>query len=186
MRIVTNQVPFPHTIIYDYYAPREYSLMFAELHKLKPLMSDKTNDGDPRSNGMIGLSLDKHFRNDRSKSDILTYNRQIFDITERLVSDNPMLNYLDMCNDDLTQINFYPDGSEYQSHADHATISAVTLFCHEPRTFKGGHLKFAKQEYIPNLENNSIILFPSYEAHEVTKTQGTGRFSINQFYFINR
>ena len=80
MRIVTNQVPFPHTIIYDYYAPREYSLMFAELHKLKPLMSDKTNDGDPRSNGMIGLSLDKHFRNDRSKSDILTYNLSLIHI----------------------------------------------------------------------------------------------------------
>lgn len=178
MRIVTTQVPFPHTIIYDYYAPREYSVIYSELHRLKPVMADI-------GNGVKGLSLDNHYKADKTKSDILTHSKQLFDVIERLISDNPMLNYLDMSNDTTTEIHSYDDGSFHSSHKDKATISSITLFCNEPRTFKGGHLKFAKQEYIPNLENNSIILYPSYESHEITKTQGSGRFSINQFYFIN-
>ena len=34
------------------------------------------------------------------------------------------MKYLDMANDDSTQVNYYPDGSDYKHHADHATISS--------------------------------------------------------------
>lgn len=147
-------------------------------------MKDKTQTGDPRSNGMIGLSLDWYYQEDRSKSHILNVNRMIFNISDQLV-ENPFLNYLDMTNDDLTQVNYYPDGSDYKHHADHAVVSAVTTFWNE-KTFEGGELYFKEHNYTPYLETNTMILFPSFEQHEVTKVTGEGRYSVNQFFFVNR
>lgn len=185
MRIHNLETPFPHTIIYDYYSPREASLILQELQSLQPQMSDKTETGDPRSNNMLGLSLDWFYQKDRSQSNILNFNRQIFNITDKLI-ENKFMNYLDMVNEDLTQVNYYPDGSEYLHHADHAVISAVTTFWDSPKTFSGGKLYFKEYDYTPYMENNTIVLFPSFEQHEVTKVQGTGRYSVNQFFFVNR
>ncbi len=185
MRIHNLNAPFPHTIIYDYYSPRESSLILQELQSLVPVMTDKKATGDPRSDGMLGLQLDWHYKDDRSKSNILQYNRQIFDITDKF-ADNKFMKYLDMCNEDLTQANYYPDGSEYKDHADHAVISAVSTFWEDPKTFSGGKLFFPEYDYSPYMENNTVILFPSFELHQVQKVQGNGRFSLNQFFFINR
>jgi len=71
MRIQHLTTPFNHTLIYDMYSPQEYSLILTELKSLKPYMADKTQTGDPRSNGMTGLSLDWHYKENRSQSDIL-------------------------------------------------------------------------------------------------------------------
>ena len=185
MRIHNLVNPFPHSIIYDFYSPREMSLILQELHSLKPTMADKSSTGDPRAEGMIGLSLDQHYWGQREKSNILTFNRNIFNITDKL-HENSYMKYLDMANDDLTQVNYYPDGSDYKHHADHATISSVTTFWDDPKSFKGGKLYFKEYDYSPYMENNTMVLFPSFEQHEVTKVQGNGRFSVNQFYFINR
>jgi len=185
MRIHNLNTPFPHTIIYDYYSPRESSLILQELHSLRPVMKDKTGTGDPRSSNMVGLSLDWHYQADRSKSHILNFNRQIFNLTDKL-KENKFMTYLDMVNEDLTQINYYPDGSEYLHHADHAVISAVSTFWESPKTFEGGKLFFKEYDYSPYMENNTVVLFPSFEQHEVTKVKGHGRYSINQFFFVNR
>jgi len=184
MRIQHLTTPFNHTLIYDMYSPQEYSLILTELKSLKPYMADKTQTGDPRSNGMTGLSLDWHYKENRSQSDILNLNRHVLTITDQLI-ENPFLNYLDMTNVDLTQVNYYPDGSNYNHHADHAVISAVSTFWDE-KTFKGGELHFKEYDYTPYMESNTMILFPSFEQHEVTNVTGEGRFSINQFFFINR
>lgn len=185
MRIINLTVPFNHTIIYDYYSPRDESLIWKELNELSPVLADKKATGDPRSNGMLGLSLDWHYKDDRSKSHTLQANRLIYNITDEL-KENPFMKYLNMANEDLTQVNYYPDGSSYAHHADHATISAVTTFWKTPKEFTGGELKFPEYNYTPHMDNNTIILFPSFEQHEVSTVIGKGRFSINQFYFINR
>jgi len=185
MRIHNFTKPFSHTIIYDYYSPREASLILQELQSLLPVMVTKQETGDPRSNGMLGLQLDWHYKEDRSKSHILNFNRQIFNITDKL-KENKFMTYLDMSNEDLTQANYYPDGSEYHHHADHAVISAVSTFWEEPKTFSGGQLTFPDYNYTPYMENNTVVLFPSFELHEVQKVQGNGRFSLNQFFFLNR
>jgi Rps23 Pro-64 3,4-dihydroxylase Tpa1-like proline 4-hydroxylase len=185
MRIINLTAPFNHTIIYDYYSPRDESLIWNELNELSPILADKTTTGDPRSSGMLGLNLDNFYQEDRTKSHILQANRLIYNITDEL-KENSFMKYLDMTNDDLTQLNYYPDGSSYAHHADHATISAVTTFWKTPKEFTGGELKFTEYEYTPHMDNNTIILFPSFEQHEVTKVIGKGRFSLNQFYFINR
>lgn len=184
MRIQHLTVPFNHTLIYDIYSPQQYSLVLQELQQLKPHLQDKTQSGDPRSKGMLGLSLDWYYQEDRSKSHILNTNRMIFDMTDKLV-ENPFLTYLDMSNEDLTQVNYYPDGSDYAHHADHAVISAVTTFWNE-RTFIGGELYFKEYDYSPYMESNTMILFPSFEQHEVTEVTGEGRYSVNQFFFIKR
>ena len=61
MRIINLTVPFNHTIIYDYYSPRDESLIWNELNELSPILADKTTTGDPRSSGMLGLNLDNFY-----------------------------------------------------------------------------------------------------------------------------
>ena len=73
----------------------------------------------------------------------------------------------------------------YHGHRDSAVMSAVSLFYKEPKPYKGGELVFPEHRYTPNIVNNSIMIFPSFELHAVNPVQGPGRFSLNQFFFVN-
>ena len=77
------------------------------------------------------------------------------------------------------------DGSDYKYLSTLFPISSLQPW-DDPKSFKGGKLYFKEYDYSPYMENNTMVLFPSFEQHEVTKVQGNGRFSVNQFYFINR
>jgi predicted 2-oxoglutarate/Fe(II)-dependent dioxygenase YbiX len=73
----------------------------------------------------------------------------------------------------------------YHGHRDSAVMSAVSLFYREPKPYKGGELVFTEHRYTPDIVNNSIMIFPSFELHAVNPVQGPGRFSLNQFFFVN-
>ena len=49
MRIINLTVPFNHTIIYDYYSPRDESLIWKELNELSPVLADKKAKTSPLS-----------------------------------------------------------------------------------------------------------------------------------------
>ena len=134
---------------------------------------------------MTAVQLDRHYINRRNDSKILTHNRKMFYLEEEL-KDNPFARYLPYTNDDVTQLNYYKDGAEYKHHADHGVLSAVTILHDEPKQYIGGDLVFTDYNYIPKLKNNTTILFSSFQQHGVTPCAGNGRYSINQFYFINR
>ena len=85
MQIRTNQTPFVHTIINDYFEDAELPSVFSEINYLNKHSQDTQNNGDPKSSNMTAVHLDKHYKEDRHVSSILRYNRKIFNIE---LSDN--------------------------------------------------------------------------------------------------
>ena len=181
MQINTYKVPFVHTIINNYFEESELPSVFSEIDYLNRHSQDTQNNGDPKSSNMTAVHLDKHYKQDRHVSSILRYNRKIFDID---LQDNVFGNYIKMCNLDVTQLNCYNGDGSYASHPDLAVMSAVTLLYKEPKQFTGGELCFSDYGYTPKMDNNTTILFPSFEQHEVKHIKGKGRFSLNQFFFV--
>ena len=175
--------PFHHTIIYDYFSDVELSEVWTEIDELVQHCKDTREEGDPRAVNMSSVHLDKHYASDRSKSKILTHNRKIFDLQEEL-KENIFSQFIWQSNFDVTQLNMYENGL-YHEHRDSAVMSAISLFYREPKPYKDGELVFPEHDYIPNIVNNSIMIFPSYELHAVKPVQGPGRFSLNQFFFVN-
>ena len=94
-------------------------------------------------------------------------------------------NYIKMCNFDVTQLNCYNGDGSYAPHPDLAVMSAVTLLHEDPKQYTGGELCFSDYDYTPKMENNTTILFPSFEQHEVKHIKGSGRYSLNQFFFVH-
>jgi|TARA_B100001113_G_C20960690_1_gene557303 predicted 2-oxoglutarate/Fe(II)-dependent dioxygenase YbiX len=182
MQISTHQKPFVHTIIDDFFEDAELPSVFSEIDYLNQHATDTKDNGDPKSSNMNAVHLDKHYKEDRYVSSILRYNRKIFDLD---LSENIFSNYLKMCNFDVTQLNCYNGDGSYDLHPDLGVLSAVTLLFKEPKQFTGGQLSFSDYNYVPHLKNNSLILFPSFVQHEVKPIKGSGRYSLNHFFFVH-
>jgi len=194
MKIVQLTKPFYHTIIYDFYTPKEEASIWEELNFLNQpgKLLDRTFNGDPlASDNKLGLHLDKAYGKYRHLSNILTINRKIFNIRNSLL-ENPFAKYLEICDQDYSFISYYPDKSFYAPHFDRFTLSSITTFWRMPQNFTGGNLQFLDYKYVPQMKHNTIILFPSFEMHEVTpvhikksaEAKGLSRYTINQFMMI--
>ena len=183
MQVNTYKVPFVHTIINNYFEDAELPSVFSEINYLNKHSQDTQDNGDPKSSNMTAVHLDKHYKENRHVSSILRYNRKIFELKEQL-KDNVFANYLQMCNLDVTQLNCYDKDSSYGLHPDHAVLSAVTLLYEAPKRFTGGELQFTDYGYTPKMDNNTLVLFPSFIQHEVKPVIGEGRYSLNHFFFV--
>ena len=191
MKIIQFTEPFYHTIIYDFYTPEEEKSIWQEIEFLNQpgKLLDKTFNGDPKaSDNKLGLHLDKAYGQYRNVSNILTINRKIFNIRDQLL-ENPFAKYLEICDQDFTFLSYYPDKSFYAPHFDRFTVSSITTFWRQPQQFTGGDLRFTEHNYVPQMEHNTLILFPSFETHEVTPVsiddeEGFSRYTINQFMMI--
>lgn len=192
MRVENLSEPFFHSIVYDFYNQEEEKLIWQELNFLNKLgkLLPPTETGDPNSSpNKVGVFLDRLYKNHRNFSNILNVNRKIFKI-KNLLYENPFSRYLPLVDEDLTMISYYEDGSYYLPHHDSYIISSVTTFWKRPKMFSGGKLTFVEYDYIPEMDHNTMILFPSYEEHEVSEIEMesndgiNGRYTINQFFNI--
>ncbi len=194
LKIVQLKEPFYHTIIHDFYTPEEEQGIWQEIEFLNQpgKLLDKNQNGDPRaSENKLGLALDDAYGQYRHLSNILTVNRKIFNFCDQLL-ENPFANYLILCDHDFSFLSYYPDKSYYAPHFDRFTVSTITTFWRLPQKFTGGELQFTEYDYTPDMRHNSLILFPSYEFHNVTplsidkelEDKGLSRYTINQFMII--
>ena len=183
MQVKNLQEPFAHSIIDNFFDDAELPSVFSEINYLHKHSQDTKRTGDPKSNRMNAVHLDMHYKQDRHVSSILRYNRKIFELKEQL-KDNVFANYLQMCNLDVTQLNCYDKDTSYGLHPDHAVLAAVTLLYEAPKRFTGGELQFTDYGYTPKMDNNTLVLFPSFIQHEVKPVIGEGRYSINHFFFV--
>lgn len=191
MEIIHYKSPFYHTIIRDFYTEEEQIMMWQEIDFLnqpgKLLPPKYTGDPDASQN-KLGLFLDDFYGKNRQISNILTINRKIFNIFDFKNNENPFLNYLSICDKDETMISYYSNNSYYKSHYDMFVLSSVTLFHRFPKKFSGGNLMFNEYGYIPDIKHNSMIIFPSFERHSVSRIKveednyKDGRYTINQFF----
>lgn len=182
--------PFPHTMFYDFYDKAVLQSIWQELDFLNQpdkLMNNSIIGDTPAPEHKSGLYLDDVYPH-RPMSNILMANRKLFDVADDV--DNYFLrNQLKAANCDFTWLCYYYSGTYYGSHPDRCMLSAVTTFWREPKAFTGGDLTFTNYGYVPDMQTNTVILFPSFEPHEVTEitvahedtVKGLSRWSMNQF-----
>jgi len=186
-------------VIQDFYDDRELKLIWKELDYLnskgKFLPPEKTGAArDPKGNIIKrnkGLFLDEYYSN-RNFSNILTVNRKLWTITEKLAKDNLNFRYLKSCNSDVTLVNYYENKDYYKRHTDTAVYTVLSYFYKEPKMFSGGNLKLLDYDTEIEVKNNMVIYIPSILFHEVTPiimeqeflNKGYGRYCMAQFLFI--
>ena len=190
MFIRNYQTPFYHTIIDNFYTDDELRLIWQELDFITPNLLPPKDTQSISPAMKKGVFLHDLYKN-MEFSNIFKMSRKLFTagISEAR-SQNPFLDYLKHKNADSTLINYYTNKAFYSHHQDDSIITAVTALWKEPRAFTGGDLRFPDYDYTSNLSNNSVIIFPGFTEHEVTKVEmdnqqvGYGRYSITQFMTI--
>ena len=192
MQIITLLEPFPHYIVHDFFTESELSDIWNEIDHLHKTNSfkDKEQTGDPVSKNKIGIILDQHYVNDRSKSAMLNAYGKIFKLGP-FIKNKHLYNFVTDSNYDCTYFSYYPNNSEYKPHTDFSSMSAVYTLWKEPKQFTGGDLFFPNDNYVPDLRPNSLVIFPSHQLHGVTKVTcddnlvGSSRYSICKFITKN-
>lgn len=141
----------------------------------------------------LALGLDTVYL-DRRVSSILTENRKTFslemmDFCEKY---HYFFKYLRFANKDSTLVNYYENSHYYKSHRDDATVTTLSFFYQNPKSFSGGNL-IIEGELEIECAYNRFIIFPSILLHEVQKIsideelvgKNFGRYSITQLMSIN-
>jgi Rps23 Pro-64 3,4-dihydroxylase Tpa1-like proline 4-hydroxylase len=183
-----------YAIIEDFYSPEELSAIWSELN----ILLDNDMLLDPNATGSAidvnknliknnkALWLDAHYI-DRETSKILQINRKIFNkqLTDDLVSHNPIFRFLQSCNYDSTMISYYETGHYYKPHVDLAVFTVLTYFFKEPKKFTGGDFKLVDFDITITPKNNMVVIMPSCYLHQATdviiEEKGYGRFCMSQF-----
>ena len=195
--------PFPHLIVENFYDKKELELIWEELtFYTKPgkLLEAKDFGGVVGKTNSKALWLDRIYKdysdddepNYRKLSNILTVNRKLFNsnILKQFSQIHDSCIIVMECDLDTTKVRYYHDGEYYEPHTDYTMNSlAFSYFYREPKKFTGGNLIFPKYNYEYECENNSMILFPGWVEHGVSKVSiedsdyydGWGRYAITSF-----
>ena len=201
---IASAEPFPHFIIKQFYNEKELELIWEELNfytKPDKLLPAEHYGGIEGYTSAKALCLDTlysaafgHAEVDYRKiSNILTVNRKIFDNSVL----TPFAEIHDCCrlatksNTDVTKVRYYHDGDYYDPHTDrNYQFLAFSYFYREPKRFEGGELVFPRYNYEFACDNNSLIMFPAWVEHGVSKVSindsdyfdGYGRYAITSFF----
>jgi len=127
---------------------------------------------------------------DRSVSNILTENRKLFseEVVNELINFHTFFRYVKYVNTDATLVSYYENLDYYLPHRDDATMTALTWFYQQPKSFSGGDL-FLEESLEIECKHNRCVIFPSMTLHSVNEIiiekekigQGFGRYAISQF-----
>lgn len=187
MNIIHHREPFNHTIIYDFYTDGELESIWKTIVDLR-----MTNEiADLRDRRLMGIELKAEPLRSVSLN-TLDYSRKIFDIQDQLL-ENPFAKYLSLINYYDTNVTYYKNDNGLQIHNDYVSILSIIIpLWKKPKAFEGGLLRFPKHVYTPDINSNDLILFPSFEYHELTKViiseqdenLGLSRYAISQFMLI--
>jgi hypothetical protein len=183
--------PFYHTIIYNFFEKNEVIKIVDEISNYDEIQrnqDDIHHNNLHKFNDTIAFSVDELFDNNRENSILLKLLEKINSLNLSQFKDkNPFLGYFPCTNLDNTFVQRYKNGSFYPPHDDGSAI--LTFLC--PlylQEFVGGELNFITYNYQPLLKHNSLLIFPSYEIHELNQIEsnsnGYVRYSINKRYFI--
>jgi len=181
--------PFHAILIEDIYSQDELSLIWKEFDSLHRDFIDGNSASFSASNDKkhnVGVMLDTHYSNDRSKSNILQVNRKIFELINQ--KDSWFFRHF-KCNLDYTLVSYYENSDYYKPHTDQATATALTWFYKTPKKFQGGNLHFPEYNIDIEIQNNMCLIFPSKIEHSVDEVSmddqylngNNGRYVMVQF-----
>lgn len=220
MKIVHHKEPY-YSLVYDFYTDDELATIWQELKWLNTqsvltsnpeetsgayedklfVMNDAKGATQKRYLKLnYGKFLDDLYGGDRGKSPILTFNQKVLREEpeyKRLMTsaENPFSQYLFHINYYATLLNYYEQNHYYAPHIDSSCLTAISYFWKEPKLFDGGDLSFSDYpDHRLDLRNNSLIVFPSFQRHDVSAVnlkdgvvpgELNGRFAISQFLSHN-
>ena len=201
MKFEYLNIPFPHTIIHNYFSEEEVENIIAEkndiITNVNPLDLISENDFHHKnlinSNKTLTFDLDRLYTDRRVNSKILQYTRKIFTLSKNCSLNynlNNFLKYIPISRRDTSFLNIYKDGSYYDAHIDISTLTVLSVVWDTSTSVsecKSDHLYFYDYDYYPNLHHNSCIIFPSYEVHGVKRincSPNSHRITINQRLYV--
>ena len=188
---------FQVVIVDDFYTQEEYDCILNEClflcDKRKLESPEKTGTAKTPKGEILksnhGLFLD-HVYSNRNISDILFYNRKMFDkeFMEQLANIDIVYRYVQTSKLDITLLSYYENTHYYKPHYDTSKITVVSWFYIQPKSFLGGELIIENEWKIDCLANRTVI-FPSMFYHEVSEikmkeedlNRKKGRFTISTF-----
>ena len=86
-------------------------------------------------------------------------------IEENNMSWRPLFN----CKHDKTLFSYYEDSDFYDEHQDTALYTQLFWIFKEPKKFEGGQLELTDFNYQIEVNNNTMVIFPSWYSHKVNK-----------------
>jgi hypothetical protein len=127
----------------------------------------RDNNNEMRSN-KIGIWLDSVYTSRKYCNYFKYYQKWITDETkENLLKTNLFWRELLHCRIDTTLFSYYEDGKFYKEHEDTARLTQLFWTYQHPKKFTGGQINFVDFNYQIEIEDNSMVVFPSWFRHEV-------------------
>ena len=197
MKIKNYDDKFPYIIIDDYYDEEELNMIWEELEFLSyshKIPRSSAEAGGATDNGrLLKRSFSKYIDdiyNDRDISNILNVNRKLYADDYKLMRQHPHWFFQNvMINEDFTQVSYYEDNDEYETHRDWAAITSLTWFYKEPKQFTGGNFYIGPNKIKIDCVNNRTLIMPSMIDHSVDlvkineekRNKRQGRYCLSQF-----
>ena len=188
--------PFPHLIVNNFYNETELELIWEELKfytKPDKFFEAKDFGGVVDKTNSHAIILDEIYKKNRKLSNILNVNRKLFtsDALDLFAKIEDCCCIANKSNWDITKVRYYHNDEYYDPHTDKSfQFLAFSYFHKQPKKFSGGELLFPKYDYQYPCNNNSMIIFPGWVEHGVSKVKiddsdyygGYGRYSITSFF----
>ena len=188
--------PFPHLIVNNFYNETELELIWEELKfytKPDKFFEAKDFGGVVDKTNSHAIILDEIYKKNRKLSNILNVNRKLFtsDALDLFAKIEDCCCIANKSNWDITKVRYYHNDEYYDPHTDKSfQFLAFSYFHKQPKKFSGGELLFPKYDYQYLCNNNSMIIFPGWVEHGVSKVKiddsdyygGYGRYSITSFF----
>ena len=172
----------PYLLERDVFSDKELHSIFHELKWLMDkMLPPRQTDGASRDGKIIKSNKGVNLGN--------IYGRRIDDSSIfKLCGDkvsNSLLEYSEkhitnrgaMCSNNMwVLVSYYEDGDYYSRHRDATNDTA--LFWFNEKEFSGGDLTFDDTDEIIKYKSNSMIIFPNWADHSVSKVSGEGRYCV--------
>jgi len=193
---VAFEKPFPHLIVQNFYNPEELELIWEELKfytKPGKFLDAKGFGGVVDKTNSHAIILDEIYKTNRKLSNILTVNRKLFtsETLDLFAEIHDCCCIANQSNYDVTKVRYYYNDDYYDPHTDKSfQFLAFSYFHKQPKKFSGGELLFPKYDYYYPCDDNSMIIFPGWVEHGVSKVKindseyydGHGRYAITSFF----
>ena len=128
----------------------------------------RNENGELRSN-KVGIWLDDVYLLRKFSNYFKYYKKWISDeAISNLLSTSLYWREFTHTKTDNTLFSYYEDGKYYDEHEDTSRLTQLFWTFKQPKKFNGGRLVFTDFNYEIDIEDNTMILFPSWFKHKVT------------------
>ena len=168
---------FPYLIIDELYNQEELTLLMNDFEKIKfkdseddRTFSAKNEEGKVLKRARATMVYPHNF----TDANIL---KKVF--MEKCFLEHPHWFYQNLKFQNINVLlSYYENQDYYKRHYDTALITCLTWFHKDPKKFSGGDFTFDDTNETIKYKNNSMIIFPNWADHSVSKVSGEGRYCV--------